>query len=108
MKLKYKILIIVAIIIISLTSGFFINKAIANINSISTYKECKSIAVINKSFYSVYGTAKENDTNYKYYYKSIKIKETEKEYIVVLVDWETETEQKEIYDKSKYVVIVSY
>lgn len=108
MKKRYKIIIIVATIIISLTSGFFINKAITNINGVNTFKECQSVAVINKSFYSVYGTAKENDTNYKYYYKSIKVKETEKEYIVVLVDWETQTEQKEIYDKSKCVVIVSY
>lgn len=108
MKLKYKIIIIVATIIISLTSGFFINKAITNIKGISTFKECQSVAVINKSYCSVYGTAKENDTNYKYYYKSIKVKETKSEYIIILVDWESETPKEQRYDKSKCVVIMSY
>lgn len=105
MKLKHKIIITIAIIILLLSSSIFTYKVF---NKANNYKECQSVAVINKSYCSVYGTAKENDTNYKYYYKSIKVKETKSEYIIILVDWESGTPKEQRYDKSKCVVIVSY
>ena len=70
--------------------------------------ECKSVAVINNSYYKVFETAEESEINYEYYYKSIKVKETKEEYVIILIDWRTETEQEQTYNKSKWVVILSH
>ena len=72
------------------------------------YKECKSIAIINNSYYKVYATATEDETNYMYYYKSIKVKETEDTYIVILTDWKTGTKEEFTFYKNKCIVIVNY
>ena len=72
------------------------------------YRNCRGIAIFCKQYYNVYIVTKETDTNYEYYYKSIKVKETNEAYYTIMIDWRTETEERHVLSKNQYVVVVSY
>lgn len=95
--------------IISILILFTSTAVFAIVNFIQTpYKNCRGIAIFCKQYYNVFQVKKETDTNYEYYYKSIKVKETNEAYYTIMIDWRTETEQEHIFSKSDYVVVVSY
>lgn len=95
--------------IISILILFTATVVIVIVNIIQTpWKDCKGIAILCKQYYNVYLVKEETDTNYEFYYKSIKVKETKEAYYTIMVDWKTETEQEYTFDKNQYVVVVSY